>query len=80
MGTMILAVMTRATLGHTKRELTAGRGTLAVYILVMVAAAVRIIAPFLGAGYLPALDLAGAAWIIAFALFVVLYLPLFIRP
>lgn len=80
MGTMILAVMTRATLGHTNRELTAGRGTLAVFILVMVAAAVRIIAPFLGTGYLPALDLAGAAWIIAFALFVVLYLPLFIRP
>ena len=27
MGTMILAVMTRATLGHTNRELTADRGT-----------------------------------------------------
>ena len=37
MGTMILAVMARATLGHTNRELTADWGTLAVYVLVMLA-------------------------------------------
>jgi uncharacterized protein involved in response to NO len=79
MGTMILAVMTRATLGHSKRELTAGYGTLAAYVLVLVAAVARVIAPFLETGYAAALDLAGAAWIAAFALFVVLYLPLYIR-
>jgi uncharacterized protein involved in response to NO len=77
MGTMILAVMTRATLGHTKHELTAGRGTLAVYLLVMFAALVRILAPFLGVEYVAALNLAGAVWIAAFALFCFLYLPLF---
>jgi uncharacterized protein involved in response to NO len=80
MGTMILAVMTRATLGHMKRELAADRGTVGVYLLVMLAAVVRIIAPFLDAGYLPALDVAGVAWMAAFALFVARYLPLFIRP
>jgi uncharacterized protein involved in response to NO len=79
MGTMILAVMTRATLGHTKRELTAGQGTLAIYLLVMFAALVRILGPFLGAEYMMALDLAGAAWIAAFGLFCVLYFPLFVR-
>jgi uncharacterized protein involved in response to NO len=79
MGTMILAVMTRASLGHSKRELTAGYGTLAVYILILVAAVARCAAPFLGAGYAAALDLAGGAWIAAFALFVVLYSPLYIR-
>ena len=80
MGTMILAVMTRATLGHTKRELTADRGTVTVYALAMLAAAVRSIAPFLGGGYMPALDLAAALWIAAFGLFVFLYAPFFLRP
>jgi uncharacterized protein involved in response to NO len=79
MGTMILAVMTRATLGHTKQELTAGPGTLAIYLLVIFAALVRMLAPFLGAEYMTALDLAGAIWIAAFALFCLLYLPRFVR-
>ena len=55
-GTMILAVMTRATLGHTKQELTAGRGTLAIYLLVMSAAIMRILAPFVGTQYMTARD------------------------
>lgn len=79
MGTMILGVMTRATLGHSGRDLTAGKGTVAVYLLVQVAAVARIVAPFLDAGYAPALDLAGTAWILAFALFVALYSPLYVR-
>jgi uncharacterized protein involved in response to NO len=78
-GTMILAVMTRASLGHTKRKLTAGRGTLAIYILVLCAAAMRVIAPALDQNYAAALDLAGGLWIAAFALFVALYLPLYVR-
>lgn len=78
MGTMILAVMTRASLGHSKRELTAGYGTLAVYILILMAAMARCAAPFLGPGYAAALDVAGGAWIAAFALFVVLYIPLYV--
>jgi uncharacterized protein involved in response to NO len=79
MGTMILAVMTRATLGHTKQELTAGPGTLAIYLLVIFAALMRMLAPFLGAEYMPTLEVAGAAWIAAFALFCLLYLSLFVR-
>lgn len=79
MGTMILAVMSRATLGHSGRALTAGAGTVAVYLLVQLAAASRVAAPFLDAGYAPALDLAGTAWLAAFVLFVALYLPLYVR-
>src|SRR3546814_20950792 len=62
MGTMILAVMTRASLGHSKRELTAGNGTLAVSLLVLVAALARVVAPLLGTGYTAAFALPGAAW------------------
>lgn len=78
MGTMIVAVMTRASLGHSQRELTAGRGTLLVYLLVLVAGIARVAAPFLP-GYDIALQVAGMAWIAGFALFVVLYIPLFVR-
>uniref|UniRef100_A0A8J4HA23 Short-chain dehydrogenase n=1 Tax=Acidicaldus sp. TaxID=1872105 RepID=A0A8J4HA23_9PROT len=79
-GTMTLAVMTRATLGHSGRPLTAGAGTTGIYTLVTLAALIRLSAPLAGAQYLLALALAGAAWSAAFALFAVLYGPLFIRP
>jgi uncharacterized protein involved in response to NO len=73
-GTMTLAVMTRATLGHTGRPLVAGAGTTTIYGLVTVAALCRLLAPFAGAQYIPALSVAGFAWSAAFGLFVMLYL------
>jgi uncharacterized protein involved in response to NO len=72
-GTMTLAVMTRASLGHTGRPLVAGRGTTAIYLLVTLAALLRLAAPLAGASALLLLDLAGAAWSGAFGLFVLLY-------
>jgi uncharacterized protein involved in response to NO len=47
-GTMTLAVMTRASLGHTSRALTASRPVQAIYIAVIFAALARIIAGFAG--------------------------------
>lgn len=73
-GTMTLAVMTRATLGHTGRPLTAGPGTTLIYVLVTVAAIGRLLAPFAGVDYFQALWLSGFAWSGAFGLFAVLYL------
>jgi uncharacterized protein involved in response to NO len=73
-GTMTLAVMTRASLGHTGRPLVAGTGTTAIYILVTLAAVLRLAAPLGGAQYFLVLSLAGAAWSGAFGLFVLLYL------
>lgn len=72
-GTMTLAVMTRATLGHTGRALTAGPGTTAIYALITLAALLRLTAPLWGTDYLLALLIAGAAWSGAFGLFVLLY-------
>jgi uncharacterized protein involved in response to NO len=72
-GTMTLAVMTRASLGHTGRPLVAGRGTITIYLLVTVAAVLRLIAPIDAAHYIPLLAIAGAAWSGAFGLFVLLY-------
>jgi uncharacterized protein involved in response to NO len=78
-GTMTLAVMTRASLGHGGRPLTAGAGTAAVYLLVTLAAALRFGAPLAG-GYVGlAIEAAGLAWTSAFILFVLLYAPLLVR-
>jgi len=72
-GTMTLAVMTRASLGHTGRPLTAGPGTNTIYLLITLAAVLRVLAPLAGDAMLSVLDLAGAAWALAFGLFAVLY-------
>jgi uncharacterized protein involved in response to NO len=77
-GTMTLAVMTRASLGHSKRELMAGYSTTAIYILILFAGVSRVVAPALE-HYTSALAVAGLAWVAAFGLFTATYLPLFVR-
>ena len=79
-GTMTLAVMTRATLGHTGRALSAGRGTVVIYVLVTLAAVLRLGAPLAGAGAPLLTWTAGAAWSGAFGLFALLYGASMILP
>ena len=68
-GTMILAVMTRATRGHTGRDLSADRVTSLIYILVTLAAITRVAAVF-GAGWtMPLLIASACLWIAAFGVF-----------
>lgn len=79
-GTMILAVMTRVTRGHTGHELSADPATSVIYVLVILAAAVRIAAA-LAVGARGNLLIASALlWIGAFGLFALRYGPLLIRP
>lgn len=75
MASMTLAVMTRATLGHTGRQLRADGWTVAIYALVTVGAALRVTAPWLPIDYMRAIEIAGAAWAGAFLLFVLVYGP-----
>lgn len=75
-GTMTLAVMTRASLGHTGRALTASRATIALYAAMIVAAATRTAAPFFPDIYLPLLILAGLSWSAALLGFAVVYGPI----
>ena len=78
-GTMTLAVMTRASLGHTGRPLTAGPVTTGIYVLITLAALLRLAAPLAGA-YVSMLWLSGCAWSAAFALFVIFYAGPLTRP
>lgn len=80
MGTMILAVMTRATRGHTGRELAADQITTLIYLLITAAALARVAAPFSGVLYFPLILTAGAGWIGAFTIFAVRYGPWLMEP
>lgn len=80
MATMILAVMTRATLGHTGRELKAGAATTLIYVLVTIGALGRVAAPLLPMDYILAIRLSGIAWGGAFLLFLLVYGPKLIGP
>ncbi len=79
-GLMTLAVMTRASLGHTGRPLAASPATQAIYALALAAAVLRVIAACIGSTAL--LEWGSFAWIAAFGGFVAVYGPLLItrRP
>lgn len=77
-GTMTLAIMTRAALGHTGRVIEAAPAIVAVYLLVSLAAVARIVAVVEGGAW--GLIVAGAAWTLAYALFVIAYTPVLARP
>lgn len=80
MTTMILAVMTRASLGHTARELKASPKTVAAYVCVTVGALLRVAAS-LGLGpYEIMLDTAGTFWALAPFLFLIVYRPILWSP
>lgn len=77
---MTLAIMTRASLGHTGRALSASPSTVAIYLAVFVAGLGRICAalePNLSSVLLP---VAAAAWAIAFLGFAVVYAPMLCMP
>lgn len=69
-GTMTLAVMTRAIRGHTGRALAAGPVVTLVYLLITAAAVTRVTSPFLPDLSVPLLMVSGVLWIAAFSLFV----------
>ncbi len=75
-GTMTLAVMTRATLGHTGRALTASPLTLMAYLLVVAAALARLAVGFDWLAREPLSFAAGGLWIAGFGLFVIVYGPM----
>ncbi len=72
-GVMTLAVMTRATLGHTGRTLTAGGGTTAVYLLVVASVLARLLGGALPDQAIWLWTLSAVLWCCGFAGFVALY-------
>lgn len=79
-GVMTLAVMTRASRGHTGQSLAADRATTLVYVAVNLAALLRVAAAFLPDAYMPLIQASGLLWMAAFAGFVLAYGPALSRP
>lgn len=78
-GLMILAVMTRASLGHTGRPLTATLPITMAYAAVTVAGVARIVAAF-DVARESMLHLSATAWVLGFAGFAIIYAPILTKP
>lgn len=79
-GLMTLAVMTRATLGHTGCALTAGAWTVAIYGAVLSSVLMRVTAGLWPEHATLLNGLAGLAWSAAFAGYAIAYGRLLLRP
>jgi uncharacterized protein involved in response to NO len=78
-GTMTLAVMTRASLGHTGQALVASPATQVIYAAILVAAAARVLTAF-DVWRDAALTISATAWVLAFGTFALSFGPLLAKP
>lgn len=78
-GVMTLAVMTRATRGHSGRPLVADKATVAIYLAILGAAALRVAAPFWPAAQGPLLAASVSLWSLAFGGYAVAYAPMLLK-
>lgn len=73
-GVMTLAIMTRATLGHSGRDLHANHITVLIFIFINIAAVSRILTPFVPADIQPHFTVVAAGcWCLAFLIFCAAY-------
>jgi uncharacterized protein involved in response to NO len=80
-GSMIMAIMPRVSLGHSGRDLILPRPMLAAYALFVLAPILRVASPFLdGELYQLALMASGLCWTAAFAIFLATFAPILLSP
>ncbi|WP_017932526.1 NnrS family protein [Robiginitomaculum antarcticum] len=80
-GVMTLAIMTRATLGHSGRQLTADIPTVLIFILINFAAAARVATPYVNVDLQPSFTIGAALlWSLSFATYCLFYGRYLWRP
>ena len=81
-GGLIIAMITRTSLGHTGRLLASGRPELACYLLIQGALILRIVPQMVETGvwYMPLLWASALCWSTCFTIYLVRYLPVLMRP
>ena len=80
MSGLMLAMMARSALGHTGRELKAGAYEISAFVLVQLAAVVRVAGTVIDSGvYRSTIILSAALWLLAFLLFLVRYVPILMQ-
>lgn len=76
---MMMAMMMRSSLGHTGRPLAASHSDVAAFLLLQLAALLRVLAGIAG-DYRAMVLAAGALWALAFATLLLRYLPMWVSP
>lgn len=80
-GTLTLGMMARVALGHTGRDMRAHPATTLAFLVLTVAAVLRVLWPlFLPQHYAWAVMMSAICWALAFALFTTVYAPVLLRP
>jgi len=79
LSSLIVAMMMRSTLGHTGRKLVASHADVAAFLLLQVAAILRVIAGVSG-NYRTVILVSGVFWMLAFGTFLLRYAPMLLRP
>ena len=80
-GSLILSMMARVSLGHTGRALQVPPVLSAAFICILAAALVRVLVPIYNPAWLQYTVLvAGGLWAAAYAIFVVYYTPILCKP
>ncbi len=80
-GTILIGVMTRVSLGHTGRPLVLPQGSTFLYVLITLAALSRVgSAAFPALNTLPMLAFAAIAWFAAWIGFLLLFAPMLLSP
>lgn len=78
---LMLAMMMRSSLGHTGRALVASRADMAAFVLLQIAAIVRVATSIVaGDNYQQWIIASGLIWAMAFLVFVLRYLPMLSQP
>ena len=80
MGALILGVMARVALGHTGRALRLPRGMATAFVLILAAGLVRVLTALAWVPWRGGVELAGALWTLAFAIFLVQYAGVLASP
>ena len=80
-GVITLGMMSRVALGHTGRDINTTLLTNLAFLLLNIGAVLRVLLPLvLPSQYTTWVNIGGGLWVLAFALFVIVYLPILIRP
>ena len=80
-GVLTMGMMARVSLGHTGRPLKVGAGMVIAFAAVNLAAVTRGLLPILQPQWFPQLViLSGVLWLVAYAIFIVVYVPVLLQP
>jgi uncharacterized protein involved in response to NO len=77
---MIMAIMSRASLGHSGRPLKVGKAMIWAYSLLSVGTILRLIAPLFPTALIPLTHSGGSLWSLAWLIFAIVYWPILTRP